>query len=440
MINLRHGEGDRERSRRDYAALLGRLYAARRFGMRLGLERMVGVLDQLGRPQDRLPLVIQVAGTNGKGSTAAFTESILRHAGLVTGLYTSPHLSRLAERFRVGGAELAPAELLHADAEVTRAAARARLDLTFFEQLTAMAVVAFAERGVEVAVLEVGMGGRFDATTAVGARIAGVTGVALDHCQYLGDTVEDIAREKAGVFAPGQRGVVGASGEPEARAVLVAEARARGVDSLIVIDDGDVAQVTGPLGLPGPHQRANAACALALVDAVARHRGQAMDGEVRRRGLASCQLPGRFELVATAPDVLVDGAHNPQAARALARAMDERRPERDWVVVLGVSSDKDAGGIAAPLALRARHLVATASRNPRALSPEALAARVAEGGAARVPTSTAPDLAAALAEARAVAGPTGHILVAGSLFIVGEAREVLCGEPADPQPLWDPIT
>ena len=364
--------------------------------MRLGLERVVAVLEQLGRPQDRLGLVVQVAGTNGKGSTAAFTESILRRAGLVTGLYTSPHLSRLAERFRVSGDELAPGELLGADAEVTGAAARARLDLTFFERLTAMAVVAFAARQVEVAVLEVGMGGRFDATTAVGARVAAVTGVALDHREHLGDTVEAIAREKAGVFAPGQRAVIGASGEPAARAVLVAEAHARAVASLTVIDDQAVAAVTGPLGLPGAHQRANAACALALVDAVGQHRGHSIGEGARGQGLASCRLPGRFERLASTPELVVDGAHNPEAARTLARAMDERQPHGGWVVVLGVSSDKDAAGIAAPLLARARHVVATASHNPRALAPELLAARVSEAGtggsgSVAVPVSPAPD-------------------------------------------------
>ncbi|HUS66508.1 MAG TPA: Mur ligase family protein, partial [Kofleriaceae bacterium] len=232
-----------------YRALLGRLFAARRFGMRLELERIERCLERLGRPQRAARAVVQVGGTNGKGSTAAFIDAVLRAGGVTTGLYASPHLLRLTERFRVGGAELTPAEVVDADRAVAAAAAGAGVELTFFEEVTAIAVVAFAARGVDVMVLEVGMGGRHDATTAVGAGVAVVTGVALDHQEHLGATLEAIAGEKAGIFRAGQRAVVGAAGEPEAVPLLSAAARARGVAALTVIDPAAADALALPLGL-----------------------------------------------------------------------------------------------------------------------------------------------------------------------------------------------
>ncbi|HWM86346.1 MAG TPA: cyanophycin synthetase [Kofleriaceae bacterium] len=420
---------------RDYRELLARMYAARRFGMRLELDRMVACLDRLGRPQSRFAAVAQVAGTNGKGSTAAFTESVLRAAGLRTGLYSSPHLSRLTERFRVSGEELAPAALLEADRAVASAAGAAGIELTFFERLTAMAVLAFAERGVEVAVLEVGLGGRLDATTAVGAGVAAVTGVALDHQEHLGSTLAEIAREKAGIFRAGQGAVVGASGEPEAVALLCDEARRAGVAALTVVDVGAIAAVPAPLGLAGAHQPANAACALAVIDHLAARLARPISGEERARGLASCRLPGRFEQVASSPAIIIDGAHNPQAARAVAGALRRVAAARR-VLVLAVSSDKDAAAIAGALAGCVDEVVVTATAHERAMPVEELAAAALEAAPG---LRRAPDTAAALALARGLAGPDGLVLVAGSLFLAGEARVILCGDRADPSPISDPL-
>jgi dihydrofolate synthase / folylpolyglutamate synthase len=419
---------------RDYELLLARLYSARRFGMRLELERVAGCLERLGRPQARFAAVAQVGGTNGKGSSAAFAESILRAAGLRTGLYSSPHLARLSERFRVAGAELEPAVLLEADRAVAGAAAAAGVDLTFFERLTAMAVWAFADSAVEVAVLEVGMGGRLDATTAVGADVAAVTGVALDHQEHLGSTLAEIAREKAGIFRAGQLAVVGASGEPEAVPLLCYEAQRAGVAALTVLQGEALAAVPQPLGLAGPHQRANAACALAIADHLEARLNRRFDEATRRRGLAECRLPGRLEQVASSPTVLIDGAHNLHAARALAVAVGEARP----VLVLAVSRDKDATGIAATLAGIAAEVVVTATAHERAMPVDELA-RAVRAAAPAVPVRRAPDTAAALALARECAGTGGAVLVAGSLFLAGEARVLVCGERADPRPVSDPL-
>jgi dihydrofolate synthase / folylpolyglutamate synthase len=421
---------------RDYQELLGRLYASRRFGMKLELDRVTSCLARLGQPQRRFAAIAQVGGTNGKGSTSAFTESIARAAGWRTGLYSSPHLSRLSERFRVAGDELAPAVLLEADRVAASAAESVGIDLTFFERLTVMAVWAFAEVGVELAVLEVGLGGRLDATTAVGAGVAAVTGVALDHQEHLGETLAAIAREKAGIFRPGQRAVIGASGEPEAVALLIDEARRAGVEALTVVDAGAIASVPEPLGLVGAHQRANAACALAVASHLEVRLGRAIPDDVRRSGLAACRLPGRLERIGSSPPVFVDGAHNPQAARAVAAALADLVP--GWVLVLAVSRDKDAAGIAAALAARADPIVVTATRHERALEPDRLAEVVRAASPGRE-VRQAADAASAVALARELAGASGAVLVAGSLFLAGEAREALLGEPADPSPVTDPV-
>ncbi len=423
-------------SERDYADLVARLVGARRFGMRLELDRVIACLDFLGHPERVPALRVQIAGTNGKGSTCAFVESILRAAGLATGLYTSPHLLRLSERFRAGGEELPPGELLDADRAVGAAADALGLDLTFFERLTVIAAVAFARCRVEVAIYEVGLGGRLDATSALGAEVAAVTGVALDHQEHLGATLAEIAGEKAGIFRPGQSAVIGMSGEPEAIPVLLDAARARGVASLVVLGQGQIDAVRGPLGLEGPHQRMNAACALAVIDACAASLGRPIDEAARAAGLAACRLPGRLERLSLQPLVVADGAHNPHAARALAGALPACAPGARWVAVLGISGDKDVAGVIAPIAARVGAIVATASSHERALPPGDLA-RAARRFAAEV--HQAPDLSAALALARSLAGPGGAILVAGSLFLVGDARRLLLGESADPTPAFDPV-
>jgi dihydrofolate synthase / folylpolyglutamate synthase len=396
-----------------YRDLLARLLPARRFGVRLGLDRMRALLDRLGNPDQRLGTVVHVGGTNGKGSTVTLVAALVApHARVAA--YTSPHLTSLRERIAFGaGAPIGEAELVAAADQVRAAGGD---ELTFFEQLTAIACVAIAAAGVDVTVLEVGLGGRLDATNAVAAPpIAVVTGVAMDHEDVLGDTLEKIAAEKAGIFKPGQRVVIGASGEPRAVPWLVAAAERAGAARVTVIDDAAVAAVP-PLGLAGEHQRRNAAAAIAAV----RELGLPIDPAV----LATVHHPGRFEIIG---DVILDGAHNPHGAAALAELV-RARGER-LVLVIAVSADKDVQGIVDALAPIARAVIATRYQQPRALDPAQLAARF--GGAAE----HAPDLASALARARALGGP---ILVAGSLFLVGEARVLLLGAPADPFVVTDP--
>jgi dihydrofolate synthase/folylpolyglutamate synthase len=404
-----------------YAELLAQLIPARRFGVVFGLERMRAILDRLGRPDRELGRVVHVGGTNGKGSTVAMVAALAAAAGQRVATYTSPHLSCLRERIAIDGAMISELAIV---AAAERVAAAGGGELTFFEQVTAIAMVAIAAAQVDVTVLEVGLGGRLDATNVVDPAVAVVTGVAFDHQAVLGDTLAQIAAEKAGIWKSGRPAIVGASGLPEAVAMLADAARAAGVDPA-VIDDAAVAAVP-PLGLPGPHQRRNAAAAIAAV--------RALGLPVVGAALAGVRHPGRFELIgppATPPGVariILDGAHNPHGAAALAEALRERgeRP----VLIIASSADKDIAGIASALAPAVRAVIATRYQQDRAMPPDQIAAAFAGSD-----TATAPDLRTALAIAARRAAP---IAIAGSLFIVGEARSLLLDAPTDPMPVSDP--
>lgn len=405
--------------------LSARLYAARRAGVKLDLSRMHRLLDALGRPDAAAPAVL-IGGTNGKGSTVAFASALLAARGRRVGAFTSPHLSRLAERFAVDGAAATDDAVVAAGARVEDAIGRVAGDEpTFFERVTAMALVLFADAAVDVALLEVGLGGRFDATNAVDAAVAAVTGVAMDHRDYLGDTLAAISREKAGIFAAGRPAIIGRSGLAEAVAMLEAHARDAGASPIVTLAAADVDALAGvTLGLAGDHQRANAACAVAITRAL----GHAGDPAGEGRALASARLAGRLEQLR--PGLRADGAHNPHAAAALARAVDG-----PVVLVVGVSVGKDLAGIAAALAPVAGAVVATRSRNPRAVP----AAAVADGfraAAPGIPVHVSPTVA----EALEVAGQLGpEVVLCGSLFAVAEGREACGLATPDVTELSDPV-
>lgn len=409
-----------------YRALLERLLPARRFGVVFGLERMRGLLDRLGAPDRRLGRVVHVGGTNGKGSTVAMIAALAAAAGQRVARYTSPHLSSLRERVVIDGSLIGEAAIVDAAAQVAAAGGD---ELTFFEQVTAIAMVAIADAAVDVTVLEVGLGGRLDATNVVDPAVCVVTGVAMDHEAILGGTLAAIAAEKAGIWKAGRPAIVGASGLPAAVPVLVAAAQAAGAP-VTVVDAADVARVPA-LALPGEHQRRNAAAAIAAV--------RALGLPIVPAALAAVTHPGRFEVIGR---VILDGAHNPHGAQALADTL-RARGERP-LLIAAVSADKDVAAIAAALAPAVRAVIATRYQQERALDPAALAAAFAAAGAQ---VSTAPDLAAALAAAgvppapeRAALGPAApaQIVIAGSLFLVGEARTLLLGAPTDPLRVSDP--
>jgi dihydrofolate synthase/folylpolyglutamate synthase len=401
-----------------YADVLARLVGARRFGMKLGLERMRELLDALGSPDRRLGRVIHVAGTNGKGSTVAMIAALAASGGARVATYTSPHLSTIRERVVIGGEMISEAQF---EAAYARVAAAGGADLTFFEQITAIAFVLVADANVDVTVLEVGLGGRLDATNVVGADVACITGVAMDHEAILGNTLDAIAFEKAGICKAGQGVVIGASGEPDGVPLLVGHARAAGVREIVVVDpEAELPEVS----LRGAHQRRNAAAAVAAME-LARL-------PYFRGALLSVRHPGRFEV---AGDLILDGAHNPHGARALAAALADQalRP----VLVLAVSADKDVRAIAAALVPQVSRIVATCFQQERAMDPEVLAQVLREVGG--VPVEAAPDLRSALAAARRGEPGSRPVLVAGSLFIVGEARTLELGAPADPIVATDPV-
>jgi dihydrofolate synthase/folylpolyglutamate synthase len=417
------------------------------------LERIVDLLHLLGDPQQAFPS-IHITGTNGKTSTARMVDALLRELALRTGRYTSPHLESVtericvdtvpldAERFAAVFDEVAPlAELVdahHADR------------VTFFELLTAMAFAAFADAPVDVAVVEVGLGGRWDATNVINAPVAVVLPISLDHVGILGTTIEAIAVEKAGLIHEGATVVCAIQPEAAVRVILeraatvgasiVAEGLAFGVRSRAVAVGGQLLDLQGLAGvyddvflpLYGAHQASNAACALAAVEAfVGAADREQLDVDVVRAAFAGVSSPGRLEVVRRSPTVLIDGAHNPAGAAALAAALDDAFAFDRLVAVVAMLDDKDAAGVLAELEPVVSTVVITTNGSPRAMSATALA-EVARDvfGAERVEVAErlddAIDLAVASAESDAAIGAAG-VIVTGSIVTVGEARHLLRG-------------
>ena len=410
-----------------YERLLASLFAIRRGGIVFGLSRVQEVLERLGNPQRRMGLVVHVGGTNGKGSTIAILDALLRRTGTRVARYTSPHLTSLRERIVVDDEPISEAAIVEASARVHDAGGET---LTFFERITVIAMLVFADEAPDVTILEVGLGGRLDATNVVDADLAVVTGVALDHQELLGDTLEAIAAEKAGIFKAGQSVLIGASGEP-AGVELLATAAVRVVGAARVTIVREASWKAMPtVGLYGEHQRANAALAVNAYRELQRRGIASLADDALADVLATATHPGRFETVARQPRIILDGAHNPHGAAALARAMaDLPRPR---VLVFGVSADKDVAGMVSALRGVSEHVVATQYDQPRALAATALADTFS-------PAVAEPSLQGAIANARHLAGAHGTIVIAGSLLLVGQARGALvAGVPIDPFVVTDP--
>lgn len=409
-----------------YGRLLARLQGARTLGVSFGLDRMRLALQRLGEPHRKVQTV-QIAGTNGKGSTAAFLESILRASGLRTGLFTSPHLCRFTERIRIDGREVDGDRL----GELDRAVAATGVPLTYFEISAALGFLAFAEAGVDVAVLETGLGGRLDATTASQPMACAITSIALDHQEMLGQTLVAIAHEKACIARSGVPLFLGPLPGVAMNEILrVAEASGAPVRRFGV----DFHPPAFPLALAGPHQACNAALAAALAEEVAAYRGCTLTPEVVRDGLARTRWPGRLERLAD--DVLLDCAHNAEGAETLASALPTA-PRR--ALVVSIVQGKDAATMLATLCPHFDTIVATRSPSERSIAPEALAALVPRDAQAKV--EIVPDPHAAVARARRlVAGPPqGLAVVAGSIFLIGAVRAQLLHESVDPIPGSDPM-
>ncbi|MFP5465226.1 MAG: bifunctional tetrahydrofolate synthase/dihydrofolate synthase [Gammaproteobacteria bacterium] len=411
------------RSGLSLAGWLARLEQLHPSAIELGLDRVRRVRDALGLAP-AFPLLI-VGGTNGKGSTCAYLEAILGAAGYKTGLYTSPHLLRYNERVRIAGTEASDAGLVAAFEKID--AARGDTSLTYFEFGTLGAMLQFIDAGVDVALLEVGLGGRLDAVNVFDADAAIVTSVDLDHMEYLGDTREAIGFEKAGIYRAG-RPALCADPEPPAR--LRAHARDIGADLRCIGSDFSVEQ-TGDrwtfhgraahwseLPLPamtGAIQLRNATGALAVLDAV-RKRLPVSEAAIRQ-GLAAARLPGRFQRIAQTPEVIVDVAHNPEAARALAATLRAQPAAGRTLAVVGMLADKDAAEVLAALSGEIDAWWTCTPATPRARDAAALAAVLREQAGA-APVRVQPDVDTALAEARGAAREGDRILVFGSFYTV----------------------
>jgi dihydrofolate synthase/folylpolyglutamate synthase len=424
------------------------------------LQHMRVLLVALGHPENRFPAVL-VAGTNGKGSTAATLAAILQASGLKTGLYTSPHLVRINERIRLNGEAIADDEFAMLHDVVDRTAERlvGEGDLpwhpSFFEMLTAMAFEYFARSRPEMVVLEVGMGGRLDATNVVEPRLSIITDIALDHQKYLGETVAEIAREKAGIIRQG--GVVVTLPQlPEANDVIgnaILDAGARAVNAvpyvppvspgssqyLVPSTERNGARQTYSLAvlgkeivvdspLVGRHQLRNLALAIAAASELHDQGFSQITAETIAHGIRETRWPGRFEVVAAAgnnPEYVLDVAHNPAGAWALRSTLSGAYADgREITMVFGVMRDKAMQEITEILFPIAGHVIVTHADNPRSASPEEIrqaAARVAAGSE----IEEAEDVGSALERARIVAGPGGLIVITGSIYVVGEAMRML---------------
>jgi dihydrofolate synthase/folylpolyglutamate synthase len=406
--------------------VLERLYARRRFGIRPGVDRVVRLLGRLGNPEKQFR-TIHVVGTNGKGSTSAFLSSILQHAGHSVAQFSSPHLVRFTERFRINGVEYSPEKLADKLQAVLQEAPD---EATFFEITTALAAYIFSEERVEFAVMEAGMGGRSDATAAFAGEMTIITPIDLDHTDYLGTTLETIAREKAGIIKPAT--VVVTAEQPnvvlreiESRCALCTSVLKTSGRDFRTVWNGDrtfdylgidrsLNQLTS--GLAGRYQSRNAAVALAAAEMLGSG-GTTIPSSAYAEGIAAARWPGRMELVPGSPRLLLDGAHNPAGAAALAEALGAYSYRR-LLLVTGICDDKDMERIYAPLIPLAYAVYTVTPAVERGVPSEALADFFqSRGKGARACGSVASGIQAA----RSSAEHDDLILVCGSLFVVGEA-------------------
>ncbi|GMR23786.1 MAG: folylpolyglutamate synthase/dihydrofolate synthase family protein [Acidobacteriota bacterium] len=425
---------------RTYEDALAYLKSREKFGIKFGLSNIDQLAAALGRPERRFPSVL-IAGTNGKGSTAALCQSILTAAGYRTGRYTSPHIRFLEERIQVDGRPIAPDELASVVARVADAA-QTLTEPTFFEAITASAFAFFADCDVDAAVLEVGMGGRWDATNIAPASVSVITPIGFDHERFLGDSIAAIASEKAAIIKEGRPVVIGELA-PEALGVVRDEARLKNAD-LIRARDGSEIQVVelllidpvhpvqrvrlttpecdyGNVDLPllGEHQLDN----LVLAVRVAELLEPELTAEQVREGVRSTQWLGRLQQVEGTPALLLDAAHNVMAAEQLGRFL-KAHPRENRVLLFGVMKDKRVYEMLEQLLPHVSHFVATRPEMSRARGPEPLASFARDRG---TPAEAIASSERALARARELAGPTGEVVVAGSIFLLGEVVVALEG-------------
>ena len=391
------------------------------------LNRIWRFLDLLGNPAQDLK-IIHVAGTKGKGSTCAFLAGILQEAGYKVGLYTSPHLHKVNERIRILNAEnirskndfagsITDEELALVLTKLRPFGAAIKNEgniLTYFEVLTVAALYYFASSKVDVVILETGLGGRLDATNAVDSSIAVITPISLEHTRILGNTIKQIATEKAGIIKDTHQKVVIAPQEKEAMDVILDRCREFGVKEVLVQPDK---YENIKIGLKGYHQRVNAATAIEALT-ILKTMGYTISDEAKSQGLKSVLWPGRFELLQKRPDVIVDCAHNEASAQALAQTLVQEYPQRRVILVLGISEDKDAAAICRSLKNSVTHIILTKANHPRSHLFTQAEGKDYFGDKSFEIIENLPKSAAKAIE---LADPKDLILVTGSIFVVAEA-------------------
>ncbi|MBP1723419.1 MAG: FolC bifunctional protein [Deltaproteobacteria bacterium] len=443
-------------NKRDYRSSLDYLFGLQRFGIKLGLSNITALLKHLGNPHQGLKAV-HIAGSNGKGSTAAFLTSILRRAGCRVGLYTSPHLIDFSERIQVDGVPIREervARLTDRIREIVREMERSgelwadasdfppgkdidpqKATITFFEFTTAMAFLHFQEAKVDIVILETGMGGRLDATNVIDPILSLITSISLEHQQYLGKNLLQIAGEKAGIIKPGRPLLITAR-QPRVVELFGRRCREQGAPFYAFGKEFWGKQI-GPrlmdfqgiryrwnalrLGLAGSHQVVNASLALAAGE-ILMEEGFPINEDRVREGIAGAKWPGRLELIGDSPRVLLDGAHNPGATRALKKALEEEFPRKRLILVLGIMADKEIPRMMSDLIPLADLLFLSRPQMDRAASLENLRKHASVW---KKPTWEVPDVGTAVGKAMAEAGMDDLVVVTGSLFTVGEARAYL---------------
>ncbi|MFP5212528.1 MAG: bifunctional folylpolyglutamate synthase/dihydrofolate synthase [Acidobacteriota bacterium] len=420
-----------------YRESLDFLFGLQKYGIKFGLNSTESLLAKVGDPHRKLRC-IHVGGTNGKGSTAAMLSTILRRHGYRVGLYTSPHLVRFTERFRIDDAEVKPERILEVF-ERLRSVLDEREPPTFFEMVTAMAFLYFAEEQVDWAVIEVGMGGRLDATNVIRPQVSVITNVAMDHQEFLGNTLASIAREKAGIIKENVPVVTGVR-QPVVQSIMKtvclkqgAPLYRLGTDFRVRRNPDGSFQYQGlrrrwpslDVNLVGPHQYSNGGLALATLEVLEKEGLLQLDPAAVADGLSHVFWPGRVEILEEKPFVVLDGAHNPQGAEALREALRQSFSYRRLHLVMGIMADKDIQGIFKRLLPMAETVIFTQPKYSRAADAENLC-RLAEPYIEN--RYVVSDISAAIAQARLFAGPDDLICITGSLYFAGEVKE-LFGEP-----------
>ncbi|MBF0328004.1 MAG: bifunctional folylpolyglutamate synthase/dihydrofolate synthase [Nitrospirae bacterium] len=429
-----------------YSAAIEYLYGLQKFGIKLGLDKTKTIMWNLGNPFEDFKTV-HVAGTNGKGSASAMTASILQAHGFKVGLFTSPHLVSFTERIRINGKQITEEEVVSLTSEISNSIADLKTVIpepTFFEFVTAMAFLYFKRNGVDWAVIETGMGGRLDATNLITPEVSVITKIGLDHKEFLGETIRDIAFEKAGIIKAGVP-VVSALQNDGAAEVISATALNKqsklfvyGADFSGVIVNSALNGISFGysngassleglnISLAGEHQLENACLAVkAAVTAL----GKNIDYGAIAKGLSEAHWPGRLEFIEGNPSILIDGAHNPDAAQSLSAFAKKHLAGKNIILVLGVMADKDIDGILKVLLPLADHTVLCAPNYGRAASAEQLADRASQMGFSNTESAGSVDIALHRAREISLDKEVPLILITGSFYTIGEAKELL-GEKA----------